>query len=49
MTGTNRVGTLVQSESFCQLPGWLPNRNWPCTLIGFVVTTGSALRPWAYF
>ena len=36
-------------RGFCPLPGWLPNCSRPCTLLGFMVTTESALRPRAYF
>jgi len=42
---TSRTGTLVLTLGFCPLQGWLPNWSRPCTLMGFVVATKSALRP----
>ena len=40
---TSHADTLVPTLGFCPLPGWLPNWSRPCTLMGFMVATESAL------
>jgi len=49
VSGTNRVSTLVQPRVSTHLRDGYAISFRPCTLMGFVVAIGSALRPWAYF